>query len=62
MLALRIDQLTALVLEDPVSKEPIGQIFISERSPVKYVDLIVDAPKDKLLVHRKKVERKIEKL
>ena len=62
MLALRLDKSHRLVLEDVASKEPIAQIFISNRSPMQYIDLVVDAPKDKVILYQKEIERKVEKI
>lgn len=62
MLAIRLDKVHAIILEDVESKDPIAQILLNDRSPVQYIDLIVDAPKDKVLVYRKEVGRKIEKI
>lgn len=62
MLALRLDKSHRIVLEDAKSKEPIAQIFISDRSPMQYIDLVLDAKKDKVLIYQKEIERKVEKI
>ena len=59
MLALRLHSRQAMIFRDKKTGKPIAQILLAERSPLDYVDLIVDAVAD-VVIYRKKVERKIE--
>lgn len=61
MLALRLHSWQAIVFQDKRAGKPMAQILLSERSPLDYVDLIIDAVDD-VNIYRKKVERKIEKI
>ena len=61
MLVLRLHSRQTIIFQDKQTGKPIAQILLSERSPLDFVDLIIDAL-DNVVIYRKKVERKIEKI